>query len=137
MSASRSASTCSSALSRNELFATPGLHLDIPIVLEPDEDVFLALPGVAAKFPNVLIVTASRVLLAKVAGPFKRATVRRKAPASSVRGVSYRPALFTRVHIQVQGKRDIKMLPHSSEDAERFTREMEELLRTGRRPSSS
>lgn len=135
MSASRSALSYSAALNRNELYATPGLHLDIPTVLAPDEEVILALPGVAGEFPFVLIVSETRVLLAKVAGILRSATVKRQAPASTVTGVSYRPGVFTRMHIHVRGKRDIAMLPHRKHDAERFAKEMEELLRTGRRPS--
>lgn len=135
MSAPRSAWSYAAALNRNELYATPGLQIDIPTVLAPDEDVILALPGVAGEFPDVLIVSATRVVLAKVAGPFRGAKIRREAPAASVTGVSYRPGAFTRVRIHVRGKRDIVMMPHRKRDAERFAQEMAELLRTGQRPA--
>lgn len=135
MTDNRAAWSYASALNRNELFATPALSHDIPVVLEPDEEVILALPGVAGEFPDVLIVSDRRVVLAKVAGPLKRAKIRQEAPASAVTGISYRPGVFSRVKIHVDGQRDIAMMPHKKKDAERFAREMEELLRTGQRPS--
>lgn len=129
-----SAVSYASALNRNELFATTGLHRDIPSVLSPDEEVLLVLPGVAGDFPNVLVVSVRRVLLAAVAGPVRRAKVTREAPVSRVTGVSYRPGAFRRVRVSLAGSRDLRMSPHRSADAERFRVEFERLLRTGRLP---
>lgn len=134
MEYSRAEMTYSTALNRNELFASPGLRRDIPRVLDPAEEVLLALPGVAGDFPDVLIVTNARIVLAKVGGPIARAKVRREAPAASITGVSYRPGVFTRIAVRVADGRDIKMMPNRKADAERFAAEFAHLIRTGRLP---
>ena len=126
--------TYATALNRNELFESPGLRRDIPDLLHPDENVLLVLPGVAGDFPNVLIATSSRVMLAAVAGPIKRAKVKREIPAAAVAGVNYRPGIFSRVHVQSNSGRDIRMLPNRKADATRFAGEFEHLLRTGSLP---
>ena len=64
--------TYATALNRNELFESPGLRRDIPSLLDPEEEVLLVLPGVAGDFPDVMIASATRFLLASVAGPLKR-----------------------------------------------------------------
>lgn len=123
------------ALVRNELFASPGLQRDVPKVLDPEEQVLLALPGVAGDFPDVLVVTAQRMLVVKVPGGFKGATAKREVPAAAVTGVAYRPGAFSRVKFTVQGARDLAFMPHRKADAERFAGEFEHLLRTGSLPS--
>lgn len=134
MAPTRARMSYATALNRNELYATPALSRDIPLVLNDDDEVLMALPGVASEFPKVLIVTGDRLIKAKVAGPIKKAAVLREVPASQVTGVSYRPGIFTRIHVDVAGARKITMVPHTKTDAERFTRELTHLLNTGRRP---
>lgn len=127
--------TYATALNRNELFESPGLRRDIPSLMTPEEEVLLVLPGVAGDFPEVMIVTAARVMIAAVAGPIKQAKVKREVPASEVTGVTYRPGLFARVKVAAASGRELKMVPHRRADAERFTREFDHLLRTGSLPS--
>lgn len=93
------------------------------------------LPGVAATFPGVLIVTVRRLVLAEVAGPVQRAKVQRAVPASAVRAVAYRPGLLKRVRVDVDGGRAIRMLPNRRVDAARFAHELGHLLRSGSLPS--
>ncbi|MGP9612681.1 hypothetical protein ACT3TE_05440 [Brachybacterium sp. AOP42-B2-9] len=135
MSASRASMTYATALNRNELFESPGLRRDVPSLMTPEEEVLLVLPGVAGDFPNVLIATASRVMLAAVAGPLKRAKIKQEVLAAEVTGVAYRPGLFARVKVAAASGRELKMVPHRRADAERFTREFDHLLRTGSLPS--
>lgn len=123
------------ALVRNELFASPGLQRDVPKVLDPEEQVLLALPGVAGDFPDVLVVTARRLLVVKVTGGLKGAKVKREVPAPAVTGVSYRMGAFSRVKLAVQGRRDLKFMPHRKADAERFAGEFAHLLRMGELPA--
>lgn len=135
MPTSRATSTYAAALNRNQLFANYGLQQDIPKLLHADEEVLLVLPGVAGDFPNVLVAASNRVLLAAVAGPIKRAKVKREVPASAITGVQYRSGVFTRIHVQTSLGRDIRMLPNHHDDAERFAFEFGHLLRTGRLPA--
>lgn len=135
MSTSRAAATYASALNRNKLFESPGLRRDIPGLLGPQEEVLLVLPGVAGEFPNVMIVTATRFLLASVAGPLKKAKIKRQVASSEVTGVRYRPGIFTRVRVSRSSGRDITMLPNRKVDAERFTAELAHLIQTGSLPS--
>ena len=135
MSTTRAAVTYASALNRNELFESPGLRRDIPALLRPEEEVLLVLPGVAGNFPNVMIATATRFLLASVAGPIKKAKIKREVVSSEVTGVRYRPGIFTRMRVARASKRDITMLPHRKVDAERFAHEFDQLIRTGSLPS--
>ena len=72
--------TYATALNRNELFESPGLRRAIPSLLDPEEDVLLVLPGVAGDFPDVMIASASRFLLASVAGPLRRSKIKREIP---------------------------------------------------------
>lgn len=95
----------------------------------------LVLPGVAGDFPNVMIVTATRFLLASVAGPLKKAKIKREATSSDLTGVRYRPGVFTRVRVGRSSSRDITMMPHRKADAERFTDELQHLIQTGSLPS--
>lgn len=134
MASNLASGTYATALSRNELFASMGLRHDVPKVLSPEEEVLLALPGVAGDFPLVTIATRRRVLTAKVTGGFKGAKVARQAPAPRVRAISYGGRLFSRVKVQVDGGRDIAMIPHRTADAHRFVASFEHLLRTGRLP---
>lgn len=135
MSTSRAASSYSAALNRNELFASPGLRRDIPSLLHPDEEVLLVLPGVAGDFPDVMIATVSRFLLATVAGPIRKAKVKRDVPATEIIGVRYRPGAFTRVHVETARGRNVRMMPARKVDAERFSVELDHLARTGRLPA--
>lgn len=135
MSVSRASMTYATALNRNELFESPGLRRDIPALLHPEEEVLLVLPGVAGDFPDVLIVTAARVMLAAVAGPLKKAKIKRELPAGEVTGVTYRSGLFTRMKVVSTSGRELKMVPHRRADAERFAQELEHLLRTGSLPT--
>lgn len=135
MTSTRAAVTYAQALNRNTLFESPGLRRDIPRLLHPEEEVLLVLPGVAGDFPNVLIVTATRLLLASVAGPLKKAKIKRAVRSSDVVGVRYRPGAFTRVRVARASGRDIAMMPHRKADAERFAHELEHLIRTGSLPS--
>ncbi|QNN81958.1 hypothetical protein H3H54_11870 [Brachybacterium sp. Z12] len=80
MTVSRAAMTYATALNRNELFESPGLRRDIPSLLHPEEEVLLVLPGVAGDFPDVMIATASRFLLASVAGPSRRPSSSARSP---------------------------------------------------------
>lgn len=134
MTVSRAAMSYATALNRNELFESPGLRRDIPALLHPEEEVLLVLPGVAGDFPDVMIATAARFLLASVAGPMKKAKIKREVPAAEVTGVQYRPGVFSRLKVTTSG-RHLKMMPHRKADAERFAREFEHLLRTGTLPS--
>lgn len=135
MSPSRAAMTYASALNRNELFESPGLRRDIPQLLRDDDEVLLVLPGVAGDFPDVVVVTTDRLLLAKVAGPLKRSAIRREVPASQVTAVHYRPGVFSRIRFEVAGERDLRMMPHRKADAERFAGEFSHLIATGRLPT--
>lgn len=127
--------TYATALNRNELFESPGLRRDIASLLDPEEDVLLVLPGVAGDFPDVMIASASRFLLASVAGPLRRSKIKREIPASQVSGVEYRPGLLTRVRVSHAAGRDIAMVPNRRADAERFAREFDHLIRTGSLPA--
>ncbi|WP_349829581.1 hypothetical protein [Brevibacterium litoralis] len=134
MTPSRSSMTYASALNRNELYASFGLRSDIPTLLEDDEEVLLVCPGIAGNFPHVLIVTRERVVLAKVAGPFRKKKILRQAPAGAITGVEYGGRLFSLMKVRVRGGRDMRMMPHRKADATRFHSEFEHLLRTGRLP---
>lgn len=131
----RASMTYATALNRNELYASIPLRDEPPTVLHPDEEVLLVLPGVAGDFPDVIVVTAARTLLIKVGGIVKRASIKREAPAAQVIGVSYRRGLLSRVKISVAGGRDLGMTPSTADDAERFVRELDHLIRTGGLPS--
>lgn len=133
MSTSRAAMTYATALNRNSLPSNRGLQLDIPTVLDPDEEVLLVLPGVAGDFPDVMIASATRFLLAAVAGPLKRAKVKKQVAASEVTGVEYSPGVLSRVKV-VTSSGSIKMMPHAKADAARFAEEFSHLIRTGRLP---
>src|SRR5690625_1440715 len=135
VSTSRAAATYASALNRNELFESPGLRRDIPGLLRPAEEVLLVLPGVAGDFPNVMIVTATRFLLASVAGPLKKAKIKREVASFEVTGVRYRPGIFTRVRVARSSGRNITMVPNRKVDAERFAAELAHLIQTGSLPS--
>ena len=130
----RAAMTYATALNRNELFESPGLRRDIPSLLHPEEEVLLVLPGVAGDFPDVMIATAQRFLLAAVAGPLKKAKIKHEVPAAEVADVQYRPGLFSRMKVATASGREIKMVPHRKVDAERFAREFDQLIRTGSLP---
>ncbi|MCS6711167.1 hypothetical protein JSY14_03730 [Brachybacterium sp. EF45031] len=134
METTRAQRSYATALNRNELFSSPGLRRDIPALLDPEEEVMLALPGVAGDFPDVLIVTVRRTLLAAVAGPLRRARIKKESPAGEVTGVSYSPGLLSRVAVTTT-RGTWRMLPHRRADAERFTAEFDHLLRTGTLPS--
>lgn len=121
------------ALSRNELYADLGLRRTGD-VLEPSERALLALPAVASDAPTVLIVTDSRVVLSRVGGWRARAKALRSIPAAKVRGVEYQKGAFTRLRLLVDGERDLRLLPHRKDDAERFAGELDHLLRTGSLP---
>ncbi len=122
------------ALSLNELFSSPGLRRDVPKILDDAEEVLLALPGVAGRYPLVMIATVRRLLVAKVTGGPKGVRVKREASARSITGISYTPGLFTRVKVHSSETRDIKMMPNRKVDAERFTADFDILLRTGHLP---
>ncbi|MCW4458741.1 hypothetical protein [Microbacterium sp. MPKO10] len=122
------------ALSRNELFSSPGLQRDVPRILDSEEEVLLALPGVAGRYPLVMIATAQRLLVAQVTGGVKGVRLKKEASARSITGISYRPGLFTRVRVHSSETHDIRMVPNRKVDAERFTREFDSLLRTGHLP---
>lgn len=132
---SRAAMSYASALNRNELFESPGLRRDIPALLHPDEEVLLVLHGVAGDFPDLMIATSSRFLLAAVAGPIKKAKIKREVRAIDVAGVRYRPGLFTRMRVETTAGKGIKMIPNRKVDAQRFALEFDHLLRTGSLPS--
>lgn len=134
MEATRAEFSYASALNRNELFACRGLRSDIPSLLAPEEEVLLVLPGVAGDFPEVMIATSTRFLLAAVAGPIRRAKIKREVPASQVTGAEYAGRLFSRLTVTTTS-RSIKMLPHRSQDAMRFAQELNALLR-GERPTT-
>ena len=134
MNVTRAAMTYATALNRNELFESPGLRRDIPSLLHPEEEVLLVLPGVAGDFPDVMIATAQRFLLAAVAGPLKKAKIKHEVPAAEVADVQYRPGLFSRMKVATGSGREIKMVPHRKVDAERFAREFDQLIRTGSLP---
>jgi hypothetical protein len=135
MTSSRAAMTYATALNRNELFESPGLRRDIPALLHLEEEVLLVLPGVAGDFPDVMIATAARFLLASVAGPLKKSKIKREVPAAQVTGVAYRPGLLSRMRVTPAGGRDITMVPNRRADAERFAHEFDHLIRTGTLPA--
>ncbi|MGP9538887.1 hypothetical protein ACT3SP_12805 [Brachybacterium sp. AOP43-C2-M15] len=135
MTTTRAAMTYATALNRNELFNSPGLRRDIPSLLHPEEEVLLVLPGVAGDFPDVMIATGARFLLAAVAGPLKKAKIKREVPAADVTGVRYRPGLFSKVRVAPASGREITMVPNRKVDAERFAQEFDHLIRTGSLPS--
>ncbi|AXK45720.1 hypothetical protein DXU92_00680 [Brachybacterium saurashtrense] len=127
--------TYATALNRNELFESPGLRRDIPALLDEHEEVLLVLPGVAGTFPDVMIATAHRFLLASVAGPMKKAKVKKEVPAAEVSGVEYRPGLLSRAKVRTGSQGTIAMVPHRKADAERFAREFTHLIHTGTLPA--
>ena len=134
MATSRASMSYATALNRNELFSSPGLRRDVPKALDPQEEVLLALPGVAGDYPDVMIATVRRLLVAKVTGGFTGVKVKKEARADQITGIAYRPGIFSRVKIQVEGARDIAMMPNRKADAERFAQAFEHLLRTGHLP---
>lgn len=134
MSYSRAEMTYASALNRNELFASISLRDEGAKVLDPDEEVLLVLPGVAGDYPNVLIVTSTRIVLAKLGGVMRRAVIKREAPAQAITGASFGGGPFSVMKVHVSGGRDLRMMPHRKQDAARFAGELEHLIRTGRTP---
>lgn len=130
----RASMTYATALNRNELFSSPGLQRDVPKVLDPEEEVLLVLPGVAGRFPNVMIATVRQLLVAKVTGGIKGSKISREVRADQVTGIAYRPGLFSRVKVRVGVGRDLAMMPNREADAERFAQSFDQLLRTGHLP---
>ncbi|MBP1326166.1 hypothetical protein JOF28_001398 [Leucobacter exalbidus] len=135
MTTTRAAMTYATALNRNELYESPGLRRDIPKVLHPEEEVLLALPGVAGDFPFVMIVTDSRFILARVAGIFKGSKISRQVPLAEVVGVRYRPWLFAMMKVDTASRRAFRMMPQNNADAERFARDLEHLIQFGSLPA--
>ena len=134
MPAPRSLTTYTAALHRNSIYADVGVQRDIPMLLHPDEEVLLVLPGVDTDHADVMIVTERRFLLAEVTGTSTPPVVQRWAPARAVRSAEYRPVLLARVRVRCDGQPDILMMPYEAHDAERFVAELSHLLRTGRLP---
>ncbi|MDN5685757.1 MAG: hypothetical protein L0G94_03605 [Brachybacterium sp.] len=134
MATSRASMSYATALNRNELFSSPGLRRDVPKALDPQEEVLLAVPGVAGDYPDVMIATVRRLMVAKVTGGLTGVKIKKEAHADQITGITYRPGIFSRVKIQVQGARDIAMMPNRKADAERFAQAFEHLLRTGHLP---
>ncbi|ASK65102.1 hypothetical protein CFK39_03830 [Brachybacterium avium] len=134
MTSTRASMSYATALNRNELFESPGLRRDIPALLHPEEEVLLVLPGVAGDFPDVMIATADRFLLASVAGPLKRSKIKKEVPAAQVTGARYRSGLFSRMRVATAAGGEITMVPNRKADAERFAHEFEHLIRTGSLP---
>ncbi|MEU3275354.1 PH domain-containing protein [Saccharomonospora sp. NPDC006951] len=129
--------TYATALNRNQdLFFNHGMQRDIPrLLLAPDEEVLLVVPGTAGEYPNVMVVTDRRIMLAQVAGPVKRAKLKREIPAQQVASVSYRPGIFTRIAVHPHQGRPLRIMPHRKTNGERFVLAFEHLLRTGNLPS--
>ena len=48
----------------------------------------------------------------------------------TVRGVDYKPGIFTKVRVRVGGGRDVTLIPNKKHDAERFRDEMNHVIRT-------
>ncbi|WP_342762567.1 hypothetical protein [Dermabacter hominis] len=48
-----------------------------------------------------------------------------------MRGVDYKPSIFTKVRVRVEGGRDVILIPNKKHDAERFRDEMNHVIRTG------
>lgn len=119
------------ALARNELFSCFALPREGARRLDPNEEVLLALRGVAGDYPDVLVVTVSRVLRIKIVGGFRGSVIKRQAPAHAVRGVDYKPGIFTKVRVRVEGGRDVTLIPNQKHDAERLRDEMNHVIRKG------
>lgn len=135
MASTRATTSYVQALHRNQdLFSSPSLQRDVPRLLAPEEEVLLVVPGTAGEYPEVMIATDRRFLLAKVSGPVRGARVLRELPAAEVAEVSYRPGLLTRIVVRPHRGRPIRMCPHRRENGERFARELAQLLRTGHLP---
>ncbi|NYF98772.1 hypothetical protein [Janibacter cremeus] len=131
MTSPLASTTYSTALARNELYASFALRREVPTLLDPEEEVLLVLPGVAGQFPDVLIVIRQRALLAKVTGWFSRVKIKREAPLGRIRGIAYSGWLFARVKLEVDGGRDLTLVPNRRADAWRFVESFEHLLQTG------
>ena len=121
-------------LARNEIFSCFPLPREGARRLYPNEEVLLVLSGVAGDYPDVLVVTVSRVLRIKIVGWFRGSVIKRHAPAHAVRGVEYKPSIFTKERVRVEGERDVTLIPNKKHDAERFRDEMNHVIRTGALP---
>src|SRR5699024_5218799 len=106
-------------------------------LLEPQDDVLLALPSLPGDRGRILLVTHQEVILgqwnAEGTAP-TQITRKRTVPAQDVRGVSYRPGMYHDVDIDVRG-RDLSLEPCTAEDAIRFAYALDALATTGRIPS--
>ncbi len=105
-------------------------------LLDPQDDVLLALPSLPGDRGRILLVTHQEVILgqwnAEGTAP-TQITRKRTVPAQDVRGVSYRPGMYHDVDIDVRG-RDLSLEPCTAEDAIRFAYALDALATTGRLP---
>lgn len=106
-------------------------------LLDPDDDVLLALPGVPDDTARILLVTREELVLGqwRAAGSSaKDITQKREVPAPDVRGASYFPGLGRDVRIDVLSARDLSIQPCTAEDGIRFTHALHALATTGQAP---
>ena len=106
-------------------------------LLDPDDDVLLALPSVPNDKVRILLVTRDEVILGqwRAAGySAKDITQKRSVPAPDVRGASYFPGLYHDVDIDVHAARNLSIEPCTAEDGIRFTHALQTLAATGQVP---
>ena len=139
----RSTSTARESLSRALSTTTVHRRLMLPDdvadhLLEPDDEVLLALPGLPDDTPKIAVVTTREVVLGRwnTLTEDPQEIVRKRAvPASDVRGAEYLPGLHYPVEIAVDGARDVKLEPSTPEDGIRFAHALHTLATTGRVPA--
>lgn len=106
-------------------------------LLEPDDEVLLALPGIPDDKPGIVVVTTREVLLGRwnaVGYEGKDVTRKRAVPARDIRGAGYIPGLHYNVEIDVHSARGLSLEPCTAEDGIRFTHALRTLAATGRVP---
>ena len=138
----RSTSTARESLARALSLTTVHRRLMLPgdladHLLEPDDEVLLALPGVPGDTGQILLVTAKEVVLAQwdAEGDAPRKLKRkREAPAADVASVTYRPGLYLKLRVKIRSGRDLAIEPCTAEDGIRFAAALNSLATTGRLP---
>lgn len=106
-------------------------------LLDPDEEVLLALPGIPDDKPRIVLVTRDEVILGRwnaVGYAPKDIKRKRAVPTGDVRGASYRPGLYYKVEIDVRSAWDLSIEPCTVEDGIRFAHALQALATTGEVP---
>lgn len=136
-------STARESLARALCATTIHRQLKLPAdlaeqLLNPDDEVLLALPGIPDEKPKVVLVTAREVVFGRwnaVGRAPTEVTRKRAVPAGDVRGASYTPGMNYKVETQVDSARDLSLIPCTVEDGIRFAHALHTLATTGRLPS--